>query len=176
MCPFFSLALNPTVSSNKDHTLFNGRSNRFINSVSSLLSLYLAPPWYFPWYFFPVFFHPKSLSLQFLFLTIQFRLYFATDDTLSFLPLLSETDWVNYWSLCPILNEHLCFPSATLPVFSRDLCLSESPDNDPWMLFFFQHLSVWEWFKASLWLDSSSSGQEIFLLVQIVIRTLAASA
>lgn len=53
---------NPAVSSNKDHTLFKGRSNMFMNSISSLCSLYHSPPRYFPRYLFPVFFHPKALS------------------------------------------------------------------------------------------------------------------
>lgn len=95
------------------------------------------PSLIFPLVFVSSVFPPQSLITSlFLFLNIPFSFYFATGDTLSFLPLLSQTDWVNYRSVCPILNEHSRFPSATLPISSRGLCLSESPDNDPSMLFF----------------------------------------
>lgn len=92
-----------------------------MNSISSLHSLYLFSPNIFLGVCFQYFSTSNSYHLFVSFLNIPFWLSFAAGDTLGFLPLLSQTDWVNYGysALSPILNEHSGFPFSSLPASSR---------------------------------------------------------
>lgn len=89
----------------------------------------------------------------------QFPSFVITDQLDKLQTFVSHFEWTFIFSICQYLPE----------VYLRVLIMTLQ-------CFFLEHLSMWEWFKVSLWLDSSSPGQKIFLLVQIVVRALAVSA
>lgn len=99
-----------------------------MNSISSLhLLCFFFPPSISLCVCFQCFSTPQPYRLPVSFQSISFGLSFATGVTVCFLPLLSQTDWVNRASpaLCSLLNHHSAFPFATPPTSHR------GPNNNP---------------------------------------------